>query len=460
MDALSFAIQRSINLEPIISEVGDTKDVVALRKVAGYDLFATVGTGFIRGGIETGGSRAYFVSGTGFYEITTAGTATLRGTLNTVTPRCSLAFNGSQVMIVDGVNGYIFTESSNTFAQISDGDFPNGASIVDFQDQYFIVDRPNGGFAISALNDGTSWDALDFAIPSSNPDAVIGLISDKSNLWLFGNRSVEVYRNTGNASFPFERIGGAIIQTGCEAPHTVAKADNTIVWLGVDENGQGVVWKAQGYNAVRISTQAIEKRILESSSRDESYAWVYHQQGHMYYCLQVKGLDTTLVYDFATQQWHERSYQNTQTNEKEQHRGSVHIFFGKKNLIGDRDSGNIYELSLSKYDHAGEAMHCERISPHYDNEKALMSHNTLELDCEVGVGLTSGQGSDPQIMMQYSNSGGRTWSSELWKSVGKKGEYRQRPRWTRLGVARDRVYKLRYTEPTQFQINKAMINGH
>lgn len=458
MDARSFDVQRTINLYPIVSEVADSKDVVALKKCAGTSIYRTVGGGAIRGAISTARGRSFVVSGLEVYEITTTGSSLL-GTINTATSRVSIAENGDQVMFVDGSDGWIFTQSTDTFAQITDVDFPD-ASVVKYLDGYFVVNKADtAAFYISALNDGFTWDALDFAVVSSNPDNLVGMEADRGNLWLFGNRSVEVFDNTGNTSFPFERIDGAVIPTGCEAAHTIIRADNAIIWLGVDEQGRGVVWRSDGYNAIRISTQAIERRISESVQRDESYAWVYHQQGHAFYCLQVKGLDTTLVYDFSIRQWHERSFKNATLNAREQHRGSCHFVFDNKNLIGDRENGNIYDLSLDYYDDYGEEMVWERISPHYDDEKRLISHNKLELDCEVGQGLASGQGSDPQIMMKYSDDGGNTWSDELWAPLGKLGEYQTRVEWRALGRSRDRVYCLSGSDPVAFQLNEAYLNG-
>ena len=456
MDSRRFDVQRTINLYPLVSENENSKDIVALKKCPGTSVYRTVGSGPIRGCISTSRGRAFVVSGFDLYEITATGSTNL-GSLNTATSRVSIAENGDQVMIVDGMDGWIFTQSTDTFAQITDGDFPN-ASVVVYLDGYFIVNKANSAaFYISSLNDGFTWDALDFAVMSSNPDNLIGLAADRGNLWGFGNRSVEVFDNTGNASFPFERIDGSVIPTGCEAPFTVKRTDNALVWLGVDEEGRGVVWRSNGYNATKISTQAIDKRIAESTQRDESYAWTYHQQGHAFYCLQVKGLDTTLVYDHATKQWHERSFQNATINAREQHKGSCHFVFDNKNLVGDRESGNIYELSLGNYDDYGEEMIWERITPHYDMEKQLITHSKLELDCDVGLGQADG--SDPQIMLRYSDDGGFTWSNELWTSLGKLGEYGKRVEWRRLGQSRDRVYHLKGSAPTAFQLNEAYLNG-
>jgi hypothetical protein len=460
MDALSFGVQRSINLYPIISEIDTNKSKTSLRSTAGLSLLATAGGGPIRGCISSTSGRAFVVSGTGFYEYKADMSTTLIGSINTFTTRVSIAENNGQIIIVDGQDGWIFDKNTDAFTQITDPDFPT-CSIVSYQDGYFLTfEDGTQKFYVSAIEDGTSWDALDFTTVQSSPDNLTGIISDNGNVWLFGNRSTEVYQNTGGGSgFPFRRIGGAIIQTGCANGFTVQKFDNSIVWLGQDEQGTGVVWRANGYNAVRVSNKAIESRIEEATDYTDSYAWVYHEQGGIFYCLQIKGLDTTLVLDAATGQWHERDFLDTDTNTRQQHRGSCHMFFDQKNIVCDRANGNIYEQSLSIYDYAGSPMVKERTSPHYDDQKSNIIHNKFELDMEVGVGLTTGQGDNPQAMLQYSDDGGFTYGNELWTTIGKKGEYRTRVEWRRLGVARDRVYKLRISDPVQIQINEAYLNG-
>jgi len=450
MDDRKFDHQRSINLYPLISEVSDSKDVVALKLCPGTSIYRTVGGGPIRGSITTSRGRSVIVSGREVYEITLTG-ETLLGTIGTATNRVSIADNGNEVMIVDGAEGYIFRQSDNTFGIVTDENFP-AASIVLELDGYFVVNKLNSAaFYISALYDGTSWDALDFAVVSSIGGNIIGMIIHKEDLWLWSNSKAIVYTNTGNAGFPFEKIEGSSIPTGCEALFTIVEIDNAIVWLGIDKQGRGVVWRTQGYNAVRVSTQAIEKRIAQSVLRGESFAWVYHQQGHAFYMLQVKGLDTTLVLDVAVNQWHERSFKNASLNKREQHRGSTHFVFDNKNLVGDRENGNIYDLSLDYADDFGQVLVYERITAHIDAEKQNIKHNKFELDCMVGFG--------GNISLRYSDDGGFTWSAWLTISLGDVGHYKTRAEWRRLGMANDRVYHLRGHGVAKFQINEAFING-
>jgi len=459
MEATSFDNQRCVNLYPIMSETGTSKSVAALRGTPGLKLFASVGGGPIRAGIEVNG-RSFFVSGSDFYEVFADGTSTLQGSLSTSTSDVAMTDNPTQIMIIDGSFGYIFTLATNTLVQISDADFPIPSSLT-FQDGYFIISEANSSkFWISGLNNGLTWGALDFTTVENAPDDLVSVYSDSSNLWAFGTQSTEIFQNTGNSTFPFQVINGAYIETGCAAPLTVQELDNTLLWLGTDKNGDSVVWRASGYNAQRVSTQAIELKISESDNFNESYAWVYHERGHAFYCLQVKGLKTTLVLDMATGLWHERIYRNPVTNQEEQHRASCHVFFKQKHLVGDRQTGKVYELNLDFYSDNGDPIVRERISPHYSELRQLVTHSQFELDMEVGVGTQTGQGKEPEIMMAYSDSGGHTWSNELWRSLGAVGNYKTRVRWNKLGRTRDRVYKVKISDPVFVQINAAYLNGY
>jgi hypothetical protein len=458
MEAVSFDNQRTVNMYPIISESGTSKSPTALRSTSGLREFATLGGGSIRGSIEAS-DRAFFVSGNEFYEMSTTGVGTLRGTINTTTGECFLEENPTQIMLIDGLDGWIFNKTTNAFTEITDIDFPVAGHLT-FQDGYFIItETSTNKFWISNINNGLAWDSADNTTVESSPDDLVGVISDSSNLWLFGKKSTEVYRNTGASPFPFMVIDGASFEVGCAAQGTIKELDNAIYWLGTSENGDSIVWKSNGYNAMRVSTQAIEKKISESENFNESSAWVYHERGHAFYALRVKGLNTTLTLDVTTGAWHERVYRNPITANEEQHRGANHIFFNKKHLIGDRETNQVYEMRLDVYDDNGDPMIKKRITPHYSQERQLISHAQLELDMEIGVGLVTGQGEDPQIMMRYSDDGGHTWSSELWTSLGKIGDYTRRVKWNKLGRSRDRVYEISVSDPVFVQINAAYLNG-
>ncbi len=119
-----------------------------------------------------------------------------------------------------------------------------------------------------------------------------------------------------------------------------------------------------------------------------------------------------------------------------------------------RPSGGIlYEMNSDFYDDSGCPIRRVRVTPHMAQENLMLWIEKIELLCQMGLGLDGDdQGSDPQIMVEWSDDGGQTWSSEQWLSLGKIGEYSRRAILRGQGRSRDRVYRVTYTEPTAIRI--------
>jgi len=139
------------------------------------------------------------------------------------------------------------------------------------------------------------------------------------------------------------------------------------------------------------------------------------------------------------------------------HRSNCHAFFEGMHIVGDYQNGKVYELDPDTYSDAGDEMKALRACPHITDQNDLnkLFHHRLQIDAEAGVGLTSGQGSDPQIMLRWSDDGGHTWSNEHWTTLGGIGEYKTRAVWRRLGSARDRIYEAAITDP----VKRALISA-
>lgn len=380
------------------------------------------------------------------------------GTLNTSTGPVSMANNTTQLIVVDGSDGYIITISGDVFAVISDPDFPTAPTRVTFIDQYFIVnDSGTQKFYWSTAADGSTWDALDFSSSEGSYDDLISLIADHRELWLFGTSTTEVWYNTGDADAPFSRIQGAFIEHGCAAAQSVAKMDNSLFWLGKDERGQGIVWRAQGYQPKRVSTHAIEYAIQGYSTISDAIAYTYQQDGHAFYVITFPTANKTWCYDASTDLWHERCWRHPSTGVENRHRSNCHAFFNGMQIVGDWQDGRIYDLDPDTFDDDGDPILSLRAAGHiFDkDEQRTMFHHRLQVDIEAGVGLVTGQGSDPQIMLRWSNDGGHTWSGYHYAdigsfaAIGEIGEYRRRAIWNRLGRSRDRVYEISITDPVK-----------
>ena len=387
--SINAADNRMVNLFPeVIPEGG--KEAAFLNRAPGLNFLQTVGTGPIRGlwAHQTNGSDFYVVSGNEFYKLSGLNaTPILLGTVIGAGP-VSIADNGTQLFIAANGPSYIYNEVTNVFAAINDPDFA-GAKTVAYLDGYFVFNQPNSQIIwVSQLLNGSSVDPLDFASAEGSPDGVVGLIADHRELWVFGTDSVEVWYNSGAADFPLQRIQGAFNEIGCASAYTIAKMDNGLFWLGTDARGQGIVYRANGYTGVRISTHAIEYAIAQYGNISDAIAYTYQQEGHAFYVLTFPSGNATWVYDVATQAWHERA--GFDSGEFMRHRSNCQCNFGGNIIVGDFQNGNIYTLDLDVYaDNGGiqKWLRSWRALPTGQNNLKRTAQHSLQLDCETGVGL-------------------------------------------------------------------------
>jgi hypothetical protein len=456
--SVNAADNRCVNLFPEVVPEGG-KEPAFLQRAPGLTRLATVGIGPIRGE-WTFGNYGYVVSGPTLFQIDTNWNTVAKGTVAGTGP-VNMADNGTQLFIAANPQGYIYNANTDVFQQITDPDFP-GAATVGYLDGYFVFSEPNSQkIWVTSLLDGTSVDPLDFASAEGNPDNVTAIFVDHREVWVFGTNSTEVWYDAGLLDFPLTRIQGAYNELGCAAPFSIAKMDNQIYWLGKDARGQGMVYRAAGYIGQRISTHAIEWQLQEYTDLSDAVGYTYQQDGHSFYVLNFPSANTTWVFDVATGAWHERaSFANGQFN---RHRGNCQMFFNGQNVIGDYQNGKIYKFDLETYADDGQPqkwLRSWRALPTGANNLARTVQHAMQLDCETGVGLNLGQGSDPQVMLRWSDDGGHTWSNEHWKSMGRIGRFGYRTIWRRLGATmkiRDRVYEVSGTDPVRIYIMGAEL---
>jgi hypothetical protein len=459
--SVNAADARMVNLFPeIIPEGG--KEPAFLQRAPGLRNLQTIGTGPIRGlwAFSNDSQKAFVVSGGELYSINTSYVATKLGNVSGTGP-VSMADNGTQLFIAANPNGYIYNNTTNVFSQITDPDFP-GAVTVGYLDGYFVFNEPNSQrLWITSLLDGTSVDPLDFASAEGSPDGVVGIIVDHREVWVYGTGTVEVWYDSGQSDFPLQRIQGAFNEIGCAAPYSIAKMDNGLFWLGSDARGHGIVYRANGYTGQRISTHAVEWQIQQYGNMADAIGYTYQQDGHSFYVLIFPSANTTWVYDVSTQAWHERA--GFTNGEFTRHRSNCQMFFNSTVIVGDYENSNIYAFDLEDYSDNGQIqkwLRSWRALPTGQNNLKRTAQHTLQLDCESGVGLNLGQGSDPEVMLRWSDDGGHTWSNEHWAQIGKIGQYYRRVFWRRLGMTlklRDRVYELSGTDPVKIAIMGAEL---
>jgi hypothetical protein len=480
LDSVNVDAQRCVNLYPEVIESGTGKEgnTVYLKSTPGLEKQIEVGDGPIRLiHYDTNGNIFVASKDEMYYIVYDAGawTATKVGDLDTSSgpiKAASATIDLGVTVFVDGTNCYLYWAYMVFETLHQDfGDFASygyqavtGATDVMFIDGYFIyVKAFEDQFFVSDWN-SFNVDALSFSTSEGNPDVILAGATKNRELWIFNEKSTEVFVNTGNADFPFERTQNGYIDKGCCARGSVATIDEKHLWLGRDKDGMGIVYLASGLVPQRVSTHAIESAIKKYADVTQATSYTYQGGGHFFYVLNFT--EATWVYDLTTGLWHERAFNNGGTLER--HRVNCHCFIpdfiGSEigmHLVGDYENNKVYKFNDEYYMDDTDYITRLRAFPHISagGKKAFCSE--LKIDMETGVGLDSGQGSDPQVVMQFSNDGGHTWSDESWTSAGGKiggiGDYKKRVMWRRLGSFRDRVFRIQITDPVKVVLIGAEI---
>lgn len=384
LESVNQSAQRCVNLYLEQSEQGG-KTPAMLVRTPGKVLRVNLGNDPVRQMLPFG-NYVYAVSGYGVYRINSSYAATKIGEISTRTGFVSMATNGQQVIIVDGVAGWIVNVSAGALTQIASS-FPNGVTWVRYTDGYFIVGGDGSKkFYVSALNDGLTWNALDFYSAEADPGANIAGEVDHREVFLFGETLTEVWIDTGSNDAQFQRAGNALIEVGCAAVGSVVKLDNSLFFLGRDKRGDGIVYRMNGYTPQRISDFGIEYAISGYSTISDAVAFAYQQRGHLFYILHFPTGGQTWAYDCSTQSWHQRAHLNQQTGEDERDLSNCYAFFNRDHLVGDYASGRIYALDKDVYTDNGDVIRWLRSTVPQDSQNNFVFYQSFELDMQAGVG--------------------------------------------------------------------------
>jgi hypothetical protein len=346
-----------------------------------------------------------------------------------------------------------------TVLPTTDGAFEGGGT-VDITDNYFIYNKPNSQLWAASDLLSPITDPLSFASKDGSPDDLVALIVDRREVYLLGEMSSEVWIDSGAVPFPFTRIPGTSTQQGIAAQWSCARMGNSFAYVSKNNRGEAMIVRMNGYFPERISTHAVETTLVNQNVSD-ALAWTYQLEGHEVYVVTFPSIGEnglTWAFDNTTGLWHKWLYRNNQ-NQFERHRGNCCAFFNQQVLVGDYENGKIYQVAREFYTDDGQPIRRIRRAPHITSDLQRQYFHELQIQFQPGVGLSTGQGQDPQAMLRWSNDGGSTWSNEYWTSIGKQGKYQNRAIWRRLGWSRDKVFEVSVSDPVKAVIISANLKA-
>lgn len=441
--SLPLSAQITRNFWPQKQQDSSTQSEYVLESFPGLKLFGTKAGGNDRGMLEHLGIL-YKVTGTKLCTVSVGGTHTELGTIPG-SSRCIMEGIGSSIVIVtDGVP-YVWNGSTLTTVNDADLETPNSCAHLNNQ---ILYDGDGGRFCSSDVGDATSIDGLNYATAESNADDLIRVYVFKQLAYMLGDKTTEPWWNSGSGNPPFDRREQGIIPVGLAALHAVANNDNFMYMLADDRQ----VYRISDVSYQPITPHVITREFASYETVSDAIGWCMNYHGQELFVLTFPTESKTWVYP-ENGEWFEWSFGAKGGRSKA---NSYAYAFGK-HLIGDFQNGNIYELDDNTYTDNGSPIIRTRITgPLHGGLIGFpgkrMEMQSLKLLMGTGIGILSGQGSDPEVMISFSDDGGRTYSTEMRGKVGSLGQYQYEVEWNGLGQFENRLIKVSVSDPCHYTI--------
>jgi hypothetical protein len=358
-----------------------------------------------------------------------------------------MAGSGTQIVIIDGTNGFTYTPAGSTFAQISDVDFQR-CKTVTYLNGYFLFDWfDTNKFFSSDADDGTSYSGLFFSFAETNPDDVQGVLSHQQQLYITGKKGIEIWQfNPNTSAFPWVRYPGAAIQTGVAGPFAATVHKERIYFVGPD----ALFYQLNGIEPVNRSDPGVATAWKSYGDISDVVIWGVSWGIQEWIYITFPTANKTWVFDSYTGFFHERVSHDSDGNSMRRWRGNVYAKCYGKHLIGDAFSNQIGVLDVDAFSEYGNIIQSRAVSPAIHNKGDTVFMSSLEILMKTGVGLTSGQGVSPKMILDWSDDGGDNWSTvHMEGSLGAIGQTKARVRFTELGSFDSRNYRITITDPVR-----------
>ena len=467
--SLNVSPQETVNLYPELPSDRNAKSNYILKRTPGTETFIDASasvTGKCRGEHFAANSILYTVLGDTLFEVSENGSYTSRGNVGLQSLPVEMADNGEYLIIVDGLNMWSLKFDTNSFNQVSlaGTDLENPTHVLWINNRMVSVSGLDNKYYWSDNGDPITWTGLNFNTANSSADNIISITKRQNELWLFGKQSYEVHAITRDSNLPFSYRGGSASEIGCGAIRSVSQIAENIFWFGSNRAGSGQIFmSANGYSANPISDESVEHSIAQMQNdplvnASDAVAFTYSQEGHTFYVITFITGNVTHVFDVTTGQWHIRSTRSQYLNEQNKWEPMHAVYAYDKVICGSDANAMLFTLSLDKYDeYDGRPIVVKRVSPIYWNSTREAMFESFVLDIETGVGLRTGQGSDPLAMFRISRDSGHTWGNQITRELGKIGNYGYRVRINGLGASRALAIEFTCSEPVKLTLINANL---
>lgn len=409
----------------------------------------------------------YVVVGNQVKSLSAAGSTLTSGTIGTSVGLVGMALNPTQLMVVDGSQGYVFSPSTGSVT-LPSGAFPNGANTVAYCNGFFAAEQPGTNqFFVSNFNDGTMWSGLSFAAAVQAIDGIMAVDTLGGLLIPMSSGHVEFWQNLGLTQEPFQYIQNSAAMIGLEAINSRVHCGDDLLFLahkggGSFQNSAGSfhIARIRGYRVEIVSNDDVDdilQTMARTSTIQDCTAYSYEDRGHTFAQFNFPTANRSLLYDVSTGFWGEVQSGIT-TGYAARNLGNLSAGAFDLTFVADYSNGNVYIPDPTVYTDNGNTILRELVT-----KVALEDYNTFRisqiyLDMQTGVGLSSPsvQGYNPMVELSVARDN-RDFGAQRLFSLGLQGQYTTRVTGRRWGRARQATLRVRMTDPVPFVITSGAI---
>lgn len=345
----------------------------------------------------------------------------------------------------------------------------------------------------------TAWDIeyVQTLTLQTKPDfalAAIRIPSHGNNLLVLGSTVGEIWTNVAGIQI-YQRQSSINIDYGVASVSTIAASDDMIVWLGINEKSSPAIMVMAGGKAQRLSTDGIDYLLGQVKNPAKSTAMFYRQDGHVFYILTFTDpLDNfSIIYDFMTQKFYDitdwdftyhparqMAYFNNDIYFVSLKQGSLMRISSNLTSISTNDQ-NEYEIPRIRRCDTQRLPGSDRfivnqfsftvengvefgIDGQFECDGFMLGESGLQMFDEDDVPMLTEGGScqvySPRIDVNFSKNGGETYGNTVSYFMHQTGNYKNQPRFNKLGEANQFTIQMRFWGFGAFVIYNGILEAY
>lgn len=342
-----------------------------------------------------------------------------------------------EIAICDLRNIYIYKHSDGTLTKANLNFVPG---YVAYHNTRFVsVDRNNPEWRLSDAADSLSWpdDAQHTGAFATQADILTAAfpVPGKGNLlFVMGKNITEPWTDVGAQLFPYQKNTSFDIPYGA-IPSTIARNNEIVAWLGLNSDSGVSIMFSRGGDAEIISDDGINYKLEQLSRPEDSYGFLFMQNGHLFYVITFTTDNFSIAYDFETRKFY------TLTDENGNYFIAKNVvYFNNSYYFLSFQDGNLYELNTSYNTYNGEEIPRVRIAPTIrlpKDERFVIN--------QIGFTIEQGYAHETSAVdFSMSKDGAQSFSSVLRKELQTVGKRPNIFRYWSLGTANDFTPQFRF----------------